>query len=262
MTTLNLSHDWGFFSCCSVRLHYIIQYFNNEGILPDDVDSTFMFEWYKINTCRDITFEYFKHYNEYDTICFDISIDYHEGYQYADYSTLKYNDIIPFMIKYFSPSVEIENIIADIEKKYELDYNKICVLYYRGNDKNGETEICGYDEYILFARDILKKDPTICFLIQSDESEFIEEMTLIFPNSIYCKEEIRHMPKKMSTVDKEMKENIDIFSKNYLAITIIMSKCKYIICGSGNCSIWIMLYRGNSKNVYQNIHGKWILNEK
>ena len=60
MTTLNLSHDWGFFSCCSVRLHYIIQYFNNEGILPDDVDSTFMFEWYKINTCRDITFDYFN----------------------------------------------------------------------------------------------------------------------------------------------------------------------------------------------------------
>jgi hypothetical protein len=34
-----------------------------------------------------------------------------------------------------------------------------------------------------------------------------------------------------------------------------MSKCKYIICGSGNCSEWVMLYGGNNKNVIQNING-------
>jgi hypothetical protein len=48
-----------------------------------------------------------------------------------------------------------------------------------------------------------------------------------------------------------------VFSKYYLAITIIMSKCKYVICGSGNCSIWIMLYRGNNKNVCQYLDGTW-----
>ena len=47
------------------------------------------------------------------------------------------------------------------------------------------------------------------------------------------------------------------FSKKYLAITIIMSKCKYIICGSGNCSKWIMFYRENNKNVIQNLNGTW-----
>ena len=49
------------------------------------------------------------------------------------------------------------------------------------------------------------------------------------------------------------------FSKYYLAITLIMSKCKYIICGSGNCSMWIMLYRGNNNNVYQNLNNKWLI---
>ena len=47
------------------------------------------------------------------------------------------------------------------------------------------------------------------------------------------------------------------FSKKYLAITIIMSRCQYIICGSGNCDIWIMFYRANNKNVIQNLNGTW-----
>jgi hypothetical protein len=292
MQNLKIVHNYGFFSDCSIRLHGIIEYFNSERTLPDDVDTTDMFGWYKLTLSQndsvietqtnkeliqDITFEYFTHYSEYENINNTNMIDYVESYQYANYSKLKYDDIVPFIKKYFSPSIEIQNIITNIEKKYslsieqtsesivrlskELDYNNICVLYYRGNDKNTETQICGYDEYVLLAQDMLKKHPDICFLIQSDETEFIEEMTLLFPNSFYFKEEIRHMPRQLTTVDMVMRENIDIFSKNYLAITIIMSKCKYIICGSGNCSIWIMLYRGNSNNVYQNINGKWILNE-
>ena len=37
-----------------------------------------------------------------------------------------------------------------------------------------------------------------------------------------------------------------------------MSKSKYIVCCAGNCSIWIMLYRGNCDNVYEYTNGKWI----
>ncbi len=76
--------------------------------------------------------------------------------------------------------------------------------------------------------------------------------------TFYFKDERRHMNKCNSTVDIVFKEKNNEFSKYYLAITIIMSKCKYIICGSGNCSAWIMLYRGNSKNVYQSMGDRWI----
>ena len=35
-----------------------------------------------------------------------------------------------------------------------------------------------------------------------------------------------------------------------------MSKCKYVICGSsGNCSLWIALYRGNADNIFQCMGG-------
>jgi hypothetical protein len=260
MTTLVTSHNAGFFSCCSVKLHQIIEYFNHNKMLPDNVDSSRQFAWYKINDSNDITFDYFEHYNKSDSIIKYVNnIDYNHEHQFINYSKLDYNNICPFIKKYFSPSNEVQSIIKKIEDKYNMDYNNICVLFYRGNDKNRETQICGYDEYVIIANKILATNPNIKFLIQSDETEFIEKMFEVFPgNTFYFKDEIRHMRKCNYTVDLLTKKHIDLFSKYYLAITIIMSKCKYIVCGSGNCSIWIMFYRENNNNVYQNFNGEWI----
>ena len=43
---IKVLHNAGFFSCCSVRLHCIVSYYNKYGILPV-VDSSLQFEWYK-----------------------------------------------------------------------------------------------------------------------------------------------------------------------------------------------------------------------
>jgi hypothetical protein len=257
--SLIITHNYGFFSCCSVKLSEIVRFFNTNNKLPDVVDSSGEYGWYKINK-GDITFDYFEHYNNINIdIQYKINIDYYHSHQYRDYSTLDYTNIIPFVRKYFSPSSEIKEITTNIEKKYNVDYDNTCVLFFRGNDKITETKLCEYNEYIEQIQIILVKDPNVKFLIQSDETEFIEKMKSTFPDtSFYFKDETRHMNKCRDTVDKRMKDKNYVFSKYYLAITIIMSKCKYIICGSGNCSIWIMFYREHSKNVFQNLQGKWI----
>ena len=274
---IKTTHNAGFFSCCSVKLTDIINYFNTNKKIPNNVDSSEQFQWYKINKTGDITFDYFEHYNnnnnnnnintdtdtDTDTkIIYKNNINFHYNHQFIDYSKLNYNDICPFIKKYFSPSNEINTIIKNMEEKYNItnnSINNICVLFYRGNDKNRETKICNYNEYIDKAEIILKTNPNIIFLIQSDETEFIDTFTKLYPtNSFYFKDEIRHMKKCDDTVDIVMKNQNYLYSKYYLAITIIMSKCNYIICGSGNCSIWIMFYRGNNHNVYQNLNNQWI----
>jgi len=66
------------------------------------------------------------------------------------------------------------------------------------------------------------------------------------------------MNKQSSSVDHVFSDKNHQFSKYYLAITNIMSKCKYVICGSsGNCSIWIALYRENADNIIQYMKGTW-----
>lgn len=259
---LIITHNAGFFSCCSVKLHYIVDYINANKALPLIVDSSQQFNMYKINKTNDITFDYFEHYDKLDTIEFDkvVSINYNHDHQYIDYSHLDFKYLTPLIKKYFSTSNDITNIINTLEQKYNLDYDNICVLFYRGNDKRSEINMCGYDEYIKYTTMIIDKHPGVKFLIQSDETGFIDTMTKTFPTtSFYFKDEIRHMNKCNNTVDRVFREQNYIFSKYYLGITIIMSKCKYIICGSGNCDIWIMLYRGNADNVYQYLHNKFLV---
>ena len=254
----------GFYSCCSVRLHNIIEYFNKRKCLPTIVDSSEHYTLYKKENeqNKDILFEYFEDYNNEIEINYQQNVDYVETYQYSKYKNLDYNNIIPFVKKYFTPSQQIKKIISDIEKKYNInDYLNICVLFYRGNDKATETNTSKYDDIVVKAKRILSKHPTIQFLIQSDETEFIELMTTEFPmNSFYFKNEIRHINKQMTSVDliNENDTNRE-FSKYYLAIMIIMSKCKYIICGStGNCSIWITFFRENANNVVHYLrNGEW-----
>lgn len=257
---IKTTHNAGFFSCCSVKLTKIVEYINSNKTFPKDVDSSKQFSWYKNyeNKNKDITFDYFQNYINIPNVNITYPIDYHWNHQFINYSNIDYKCITPLIQKYFSPSDEINIIINNIEKKYNLLYENICVLFYRGNDKNTETKKCTYHEYLIYINQLLKKNPNLVFLIQSDETEFIEFITNKFPNnSFYFKDEIRHMKKCNSTVDIEMSSQNYEFSKKYLAITIIMSKCNHIICGSGNCDIWIMLYRGNNNNVIQNLNGTW-----
>lgn len=263
VVVLNIWQNAGFFSCCSVILHHTIEFFNKYKKIPDVLDTTNTFFWYKPMGCNhDIRYEYFENEENEENkenIDYKNPVDYKEYYQFSNYKHLDYVNILPFINKYFTPSKQIKEIIQTMETKYNIDYNNLCVLFYRGNDKSTETKLCNYNEYIEKANAIKITNPQIQFLIQSDETEFIETMLQIFPDSIYFKDEIRHIHKTDSTtVDKVFRDSNHIFSKYYLAITIIMSKCHMIVCGSGNCSIWIMLFRGNANNVHQIMDDSWL----
>lgn len=262
-SSLKIIHDnAGFFSCSSVRLDNIVRYFNHYKYLPPILDTSPLYTMYKPldrnNRDQDITHEYFI--TTGDEIKYVGDILYDMTYQYLDYKTLDYEKICPFVRKYFSPTQKIRDIIRGVEKQYSLDYKNICVLFYRGNDKETETPICGYNDFIVRAREIQKATPQIRFLIQSDETEFINTMTAEFPtNSFYFNNMIRHMYKcATNSVDKVFPNSNYTYSKYFLAITIIMSKCKHVLCMTGNCSLWIALYRENAHNFQQFMNTTWV----
>jgi hypothetical protein len=239
----------GFFSCCSVRLESIIIYFKLAKELPEEVDSSDQFKWYKqMYSTDDITYQYFEKQNS-DKINYK-EIEFTNRYQYLNYNTFPYQDYIPFIKKYFYPSQEVQQLIKDLEKKYQIDYHNTCVLFYRGNDKATEITLPSYESLWDAAKQIKEQNPNVRFLIQSDETEFLQKM-LELPNSFYFKDEIRYMPRQKATVDHiDINQNLR-FSKLFLAITIIMAKSQYIVCNTGNCSMWICLYRGHTQNVFQ-----------
>jgi len=246
----------GFFSCCTIHLQRILTYFNEYHELPLRVDSTQQFLFYKTpyNWSEDIKGRYFD-----DTVTMDISYtgtevkvtDSEVEEQYSDYRLLNYGRLAPFMHRYFSPSEEILSIVESMEHKYQMDYSNTCVLFYRGNDKCTEMTLPSYDQYITVARGILTEYPETRFLVQSDETEFLEAMTATFSNSVVFYDEIRHMRRCVTTVDKVFKPQNADMSMFYLAITMVMSRCRQVVFGGGNCSLWIALFRGHSDGIIQ-----------
>lgn len=61
---IKITHNAGFFSCCAIRLNKIVDFINLNKRLPDVVDSSQQFKLYKKqDMCnKDITFDYFEHY--------------------------------------------------------------------------------------------------------------------------------------------------------------------------------------------------------
>ena len=115
-------HNAGFFSCCNIKLFEIVEFINSNKKLPNSVDSSEQFKWYKndINKNKDITFDYFENYNNITDVNITFPINFHHEHQFENYSNVDYKCLTPLIKKYFYPSVEINENINNIEKKYSL----------------------------------------------------------------------------------------------------------------------------------------------
>lgn len=255
MNVLKITHNAGFFSCCSKRLEGIVWFFNKNKFLPDQVDSREQFSSYKSDPLYDLIPLYFK---ENDIkIEYKHSIDFYNDMQFLDYKGLDFDGLKPFVEKYFTPSEHVKGIVSFYEKKYSIDYSNTCAVFYRGNDKFTETSIATYESFISKAREVKKQNHGIKFLVQPDETEFLGTFLKEFTDSIFF-EETPHMNKKNSCMFLELpRDERAEYGAKFFSAVIVLSKCKYIITHSGNGGLWCLLYRGNCKNIYQWLNNSW-----
>jgi len=250
---IRVTHNCGFFSCITVKLHHILEYFNREKKLPEVVDSSSQFIVYKPHDLlfTDITYDFFKLNSE--PIDYTKSIVYDWDNQFKEYKNLNIDELSPFISKYFSPSDKILAIQNYLINKYSIEPDKICAVYYRGTDKFQETQIDDYDSYINKMREVTG----LTYLVQSDDQLFIDRVLESFNNVIIIRENITSYTKK--GVHNEHNGDANYYMIHYFFATVlIMAKCKYLICSSSNCSIWTFYYRNSSHNVVQNLNKRWI----
>jgi hypothetical protein len=261
MSKIVTKHNGGFFSCCTQRLIEIVNYTNLHGQLPDIVDSSEQFLYYKSKPSENLIPVYFEDYNNIPVnlnLPASFSTDGREM-QYSPYRSINFYLLNPFIQKYFSPSKVVQNWVDVFTSKYQLDYNNLCGVFYRGNDKSRETTIAPYNEFIFKAQQILDKNPGIKFLVQPDETEFLETFTAAFPDRCIWFEETPHMKSKSSCIFYELPTNKKTeHGSTFMAATICLSKCNHLITHSGNGGNWAILYRGNTDNVYQWLIDGWI----
>ena len=254
MHELTITHNAGFFSCCSVRLHDIIHFFNTHKRLPQSINVSSQFAAYKSNAgdpCEDINPLLFKDIQP-NIINFVKEIDYHHDHQFTPYYQLDFENLTPFIYKYFSLCEEIDNNIKLKQEKYSIDYSNTASVFYRGNDKVTETKIGSYNEFFDKCQKIYNSNNNIRFLIQTDEQEFRDEFQQNFYNTFFFED----MPCIKKNTSIAMQHVVDAsqkhkFAQQILSVTNIVARCNHLITHSGNCGIWATLFRGNATNVHQ-----------
>jgi hypothetical protein len=269
----------GFYSCAFFLLNSIMFYNYKYEKLPN-INTKFLFGLYKNDVNEDIL----KHFFNIDTNIVDIKPNetaifinplitissshvklffdnnnvvnpplgnskYGIDFQFENYKNINFPSIKPYMDKYFRPSENVINKIIYLENKYKIDYNNTCAVYFRGNDKRTETTTPTYKE-ILDKMKELSNESTI-FLIQTDEYDFLEEISKNIKNFINFEE--TYKIRRTEQCGIHFMTNYDKLEQIlYLnAAMEIVSKCKSIICTSSNVSAWSVIKRGTAEGVYQ-----------
>ena len=250
---LKVTHtNAGFFSCCSVRLMKIIEFFNIYRCLPDYIDGTEQFMLYRPpDVWGDIATHFFK--TNFVNIQFKGGIKDCNDNQFRPYRSIHYDSLTPFIQRYFSPTDEIMNLANMFIQKYKLVPPAMISVYYRGTDKYKETPIGTFEDYSSMIDKIYKGEQ---ILVQTDSGPFLEYM-----KSKYAIVAIKENP--VSYGDNGI-HNENNTSQNYnemkylLATLFIMARSKTVICSSGNVSIWLAYYRNSANNLYQNLNNAWL----
>ena len=259
--TIDPVENSGFFSTCSSRLEQIVVYYNGITRPPTTIDSSQQFALYKPSDypADKSVIEQFFLEKVNGKISFTHPIMFQQTDQFTDYRKMPLGDILPFIRRYYTITPAIEKLTEDLQKKYSIKPGNTCVLFYRGNNKATETKLPPYQEYLARARAVLAQNPKTRFLIQSDETEFIEAMQAgLTDSSFYFSDETRSIPRCTTSVDLVNQEENYQYALQFLAIMNIMSRCRDIICGSGNCSMWLVFFRGGVDGVQQYLDGAWL----
>lgn len=228
-------HSAGVFSCVGNVLLKAIEYFNDNKTIPDIIDASnqnSVFEGIHLqniyprlfseNTAIDI------HYNSPITITKDTRF----CSQLGDFSKLNFEELEPFVKRYFNPSENVKKCIDELESKYNIDYENTIGLRYRGTDKSVETIQPSYEEFIEKSVEFNSDNKCTSYLVLSDEHTFISKCKETLPNVIYIEEE---------------KYSIEY----YVACVIIFSKCNKLVLTTGNAEWFMNLTRGSAVNTIQ-----------
>lgn len=266
---LRIHHNAGFFSCCTVKLKLLYEFLARANSLPKGIISH-QFMHYQSSVVQDLASFYFKE-NKNNIKFLPLSIKmtgdgfapYWNGQHYKNIKA--FDELLPFVEKYFTPSDIVEQYVNKIEKKYDINYSKTIGVYFRGLDKKIEADVPPYETFLEKSEEVLNQNPDIKFFVQTDELEFRQAFLKRFPNNSFYNEE---MPTKSSIIlneTQDQKEQLQHKGIHFdtpiedrpfsgvqiLSTALILAKCSQLILSTSNVSFWAVLYRGNTEGVFQ-----------
>jgi len=252
----------GFFSCCSMALYNLMDYINKTKILPDIIDRSDYFVMYKDDPSRDITYDYFKKESDVDEKMIKYPVCFYFDLQYNDYKRMNTENLQPILKKFFTPNDKVMKIKKTLIEKYSIDPDNTIACYFRGTDKFHEVHDLGkVEDYVKITNKIISDGKKMKILLLSDSQKFIDEFLNLSNHTSIIISENKTSKNSCAihkgNTKKQNHEEIYLLFATYL----IIADCKHFVCNSCNGSLWTMLYRNNSDNIYQYSKSKWLFPE-
>lgn len=255
---LLVNHNAGMFSCSTIALQSLMVFWNGYRKLPASFDRTNQYLYYKHKATDNLIPMLFKESDE--PMRFDrqrYMTNSAAEQQFSDYKMIRFDDVMPFVHKYFMPSDIVLERVKYFEDAYYIDYANTCAVFYRNNDKGKETKCASYSDFIdkAWNEQLLGKR----FFVIPDELEFWNAWKEAWGNSFKFDDLplFPHNPEQSIFHQLDPKDLPD-HAVNFFAQVLIAAKCKHVLTHSGNGGWWLALYRGNMDNVHQFLNGEWI----
>jgi hypothetical protein len=144
-----------------------------------------------------------------------------------------------------------EKYYAELLNKYNINYDNLVGVWYRGTDKATEATLAPPTQYAELAEKIISKDSKLKVLIQSDQTQVVDLFKNTFKDRCLVFEE---MP--TTSGDKgyhkiiKNQEKVQ-FYKTLDICTRILSKCRYFINHTGNGGFVAQVHRNSPQNMWQ-----------
>ena len=271
MSVLKIKTSGGFFANCLQKLYKIIEYTEKNGKYPKEIDTFLHFKKYNPHyEKRDITFDFFKNPKEIPNLKYNkkepIKQKWGKNIKYRRLNFKLGSGLPDILDKFFSPSDCITNISIKLMHKYKIDFGnstetRYCAVYYRGTDKGKETKLAPYGEYMKKIDAIKNEYPNTVFLLQSDDTRFLNFAKLHSESK--CYDYIIFEENHTISTDKGFHKAVSV-DENYeqikvcFAIFLILAQCKHLVCCNNAGSLWMVLSRRKTKHIHQWLNNNWV----
>jgi roadblock/LC7 domain-containing protein len=140
-----------------------------------------------------------------------------------------------------------------LTEKYDIDPEKTVSVLYRGTDKCTEVRLASPEAYLDVVKQILDQTPANRVLVQTDQTQVLDYFKSELGNMVVSFSETPSTSGNNSMIDTMEKDKRDMtdWMQWFDAALRCVAECAYVVNHTGNCGLWMNLYRGNVNNVFQ-----------
>jgi hypothetical protein len=158
----------------------------------------------------------------------------------------------------------VRDVAGELQARAGVEVKNTLAVYYRGTDKSQEVQLASAGDYIAAIESIDEHSVAkLDLLIQTDQAQVLEAFVARFGARVRVFDSIPTTRGSVGIHDldfvNDLKLSRERFAVELLAAVYVISQCAVVMTTTSNVALWIALYRGNARDLYQfNAEGKLV----